>query len=204
MRYFVLLLIFPCFLTFGQDSIHVISGKVIDDFTLEPLVGANILVLGTIKGVVTDINGEFTLSFPKDKNEIKVSYVGYEAKDFFIIQDCSVHSSNHKINFKLKQSSIHMSGAYPIRSFDQDSIEFQGRIDALSQIKKGKMILLQADPITDIQNIFENKYDIIFSIDKINSAYYRIAFNQTVLAELIHKYGFIFLDELEVISWINH
>lgn len=53
-----------------------IKGRVIDE-NGEPLVGANILVKGTSKGTISDVNGNFTLDADGNK-EIAVNYIGYE------------------------------------------------------------------------------------------------------------------------------
>ena len=47
---------------FGQRSI---SGTITDAETGEPLIGANILVVGTSSGTITDIDGNFELNLPE-------------------------------------------------------------------------------------------------------------------------------------------
>lgn len=42
----------------------------------EPVVGASILVVGTQMGTVSDIDGNFHLSVPEGKNQLRVQYVG--------------------------------------------------------------------------------------------------------------------------------
>jgi TonB-linked SusC/RagA family outer membrane protein len=52
-----------------------ITGKVVDPGG-EPVIGANVVVVGTSTGTVTDVNGEF--SFSVDENaSLKISYIGY-------------------------------------------------------------------------------------------------------------------------------
>ena len=48
-----------CLIAFAQG--HQISGTVIDG-TGEPIIGANVLEVGTTNGVITDIDGNFKLS----------------------------------------------------------------------------------------------------------------------------------------------
>jgi iron complex outermembrane recepter protein len=56
-----------------------LTGKISDKDNNEPLVGANIVVRGTTRGTVTDIDGNYTLTFDrKGDYELVVSYVGYE------------------------------------------------------------------------------------------------------------------------------
>ena len=49
---------------FAQNSISV-SGIVMDD-TNEPVIGAAVMVKGTTIGVITDIDGRYTISTPAD------------------------------------------------------------------------------------------------------------------------------------------
>jgi TonB-dependent starch-binding outer membrane protein SusC len=57
----------------------IITGKVTDEKN-EPLIGASVILRGTIKGVVTDENGGFKLEIDdSEKNKVLVvSFVGYE------------------------------------------------------------------------------------------------------------------------------
>lgn len=51
------------------------KGKVLDE-NGEPVIGASLLVVGTNRGTITDIDGSFTLTAPEGSGQIKVSYVG--------------------------------------------------------------------------------------------------------------------------------
>ncbi|MEL7122361.1 MAG: SusC/RagA family TonB-linked outer membrane protein [Bacteroidota bacterium] len=61
-------------------SQRTITGTVTDGETGEPLIGANILILGTSNGTVTDFDGNYTLEIPEDATEIEFTYTGYAAK----------------------------------------------------------------------------------------------------------------------------
>lgn len=52
-----------------------ISGTVISSEDKEPVIGASVMVQGSKKGVVTDIDGRFTIDVPKGK-KLSVSYIG--------------------------------------------------------------------------------------------------------------------------------
>ncbi|MBO4621168.1 MAG: carboxypeptidase-like regulatory domain-containing protein, partial [Paludibacteraceae bacterium] len=54
-----------------------ISGTVVDAENGEPIIGASVLEDGTSNGVVTDLDGNFTLTVGTNA-KIKLSYVGYE------------------------------------------------------------------------------------------------------------------------------
>lgn len=58
-----------------------LSGRIYDAKTAAPLVGASVWVETAGKGAVTDIEGKFTLTrVPNGKQEIRISYVGYETQ----------------------------------------------------------------------------------------------------------------------------
>ena len=48
------------------------------DQTGEPIIGANVVVKGTTNGIITDLDGRFTLSNVPDKGTISISFIGYE------------------------------------------------------------------------------------------------------------------------------
>lgn len=55
----------------------LVSGSVTDAETGEPLVGANIAVLGSTRGAVSDENGQFTLTLTAGTYTLRASYVSY-------------------------------------------------------------------------------------------------------------------------------
>lgn len=57
----------------------VVSGQITDSQTGGPLSGANIFSTDKLFNAVSDINGNYTISLPQNKNiELKVSFVGYK------------------------------------------------------------------------------------------------------------------------------
>ena len=61
---------------FAQQSL---TGKVVDASLdkPEPLLGANIIWLGTDIGTVTDYDGEFEIPYSPSYRKLVISYVGY-------------------------------------------------------------------------------------------------------------------------------
>lgn len=62
-----------CLTVFAQA--HPISGTVTDK-TGEPIIGANVLEIGTTNGVITDIDGNFKMNVQPNA-KIQVSFIGY-------------------------------------------------------------------------------------------------------------------------------
>ena len=57
-----------------------VTGTVLSQDDGQPIIGAAVQVVGTKTGGLTDVNGRFTVTLPQGKNEIRVSYLGYESK----------------------------------------------------------------------------------------------------------------------------
>lgn len=53
-----------------------VSGTVVSADNGEPVIGATILVVGTTKGTITDVNGNFTLADVYSHAQLKISFVG--------------------------------------------------------------------------------------------------------------------------------
>lgn len=58
-----------------------VSGKISDEKTAEPIIGATIIVQGTAIGTVTDVDGYFQLSVPTGEYVLEVKYIGYQQKN---------------------------------------------------------------------------------------------------------------------------
>lgn len=59
---------------FAQNS--QIKGKVVDNETMEPLIGVHVTCIDM--NTITDINGDFSIAVNRDDEYIKFSYIGYK------------------------------------------------------------------------------------------------------------------------------
>ena len=57
-----------------------LTGVVLDELG-DPITGANVVVVGTTNGIITDLDGKFTLSNVADNAKIKISYIGYTSQE---------------------------------------------------------------------------------------------------------------------------
>jgi len=57
-----------------------ITGTVLSQEDGQPIIGAAVKVVGTSTGMLTDVNGKFSLTLPEGKKSLTISYLGYEAK----------------------------------------------------------------------------------------------------------------------------
>lgn len=64
---------------------RVVSGKIYDAQTKEPLIGANVYIPGTLTGTLTDAAGQFSLN--TDAPTLEISYIGYEVQKVTVPAD---------------------------------------------------------------------------------------------------------------------
>jgi TonB-dependent starch-binding outer membrane protein SusC len=69
------------FSLFAQE--RIVTGNV-KDATGETLIGVNIVLQGTTKGTVTDIDGNFSLRVPNNNAVLSVNYIGYKIQEIFV------------------------------------------------------------------------------------------------------------------------
>jgi TonB-dependent starch-binding outer membrane protein SusC len=70
----VVLLAFTCNIVFAQRTV---KGKVTDSENGDALIGATVSVVGTPRGAVTDIDGNFTVGVPAGATQLRFSYTGF-------------------------------------------------------------------------------------------------------------------------------
>jgi hypothetical protein len=63
---------------FATGTTGKISGTIIDSQTKEPLIGVNVIIVGTNMGASTDVDGYYAiLNVPPGTYSVKASYIGY-------------------------------------------------------------------------------------------------------------------------------
>ncbi|MBN2570899.1 MAG: TonB-dependent receptor [Ignavibacteriales bacterium] len=84
-----------------------ISGKVIDKVSKEPLIGVNVIVLGTEFGAATDIEGNYEIkNLDVGIYQVKATFIGYEPG---IKTDVVVNSAiTSFVDFELLQSAVEL------------------------------------------------------------------------------------------------
>lgn len=92
--------------TFAQNG--RISGKVTDQQTGEPLVGANVIILGTSLGAASDVNGEYIINnVGAGQYSVKASYIGYQD---VTVSDLIVNTGlTTRLNFELQTKGFSTS-----------------------------------------------------------------------------------------------
>lgn len=105
---YILSLCYTLALLLGITSITkaqtTVTGTVYDDKTGETLVGASVLVKGAVGGIITDIDGKFTLQTATTPPfNLAISFAGYNGQEVAITQN------NQTVEVRLKEQGIMMN-----------------------------------------------------------------------------------------------
>jgi hypothetical protein len=81
-----------------------VEGYVKDATTGEPLLGANVILVGTSLGAAADTHGKYVISnVPAGTYTIRVTYIGYRQKE---AQITIVDGTTSKLDFELEPTSV--------------------------------------------------------------------------------------------------
>ncbi|MDR1331380.1 MAG: TonB-dependent receptor [Tannerella sp.] len=127
---FLLLLaaIFFPFSGFAQGNDVKISGRVLDETTQEPVIGASILLVGS-KGVgtVSDTDGNFALTLKSLPATISVNYLGYKT------QEVDVYESAEPVAVLLRENANFLDEVVVVGYGTQKRRELTGAVTSISK-----------------------------------------------------------------------
>ena len=89
-----------------------VKGHVVDEFG-EPMIGVTVKVDGTVGGVISDLDGNFSITLPNGKKSITLSYAGYKTK--------TVQVSGSSVSVTMTAISAWMHSAIPTGLRTRDS-----------------------------------------------------------------------------------
>ena len=113
-----------CTFAFAQQG--TVTGKVIDDLG-EPVIGANVIVKGTTTGIITDVDGNFSLSVNDiKKNILVISFVGYNTVEEPL-------RGRTKVGIKLESSVINLGEVVAIGYGTQTRRQITGSVANVSE-----------------------------------------------------------------------
>ncbi len=100
-----------------------IMGKV-TGITGEPLIGANVLAIGSKQATITNLNGEFTLEVPAD-GKLQVTYIGY------LPQEVSANGKTQLV-IQLKEDSKLMDEVVVVGFGTQKKVNLTGAVTSVN------------------------------------------------------------------------
>ena len=117
-------LLMMCTFAFAQQG--TVTGKVIDDLG-EPVIGANVIVKGTTTGIITDVDGNFSLNVSDiKKNILVISFVGYNTVEEPL-------RGRTKVGIKLESSVINLGEVVAIGYGTQTRRQITGSVANVSE-----------------------------------------------------------------------
>ena len=103
----------------------MIKGLVVDE-TNQPLVGATVIIKNVKNsGVISDVNGRFSLNIPEGKNTLVISYIGYKTQEVNL-------TDSRSITVKLVDNSLNMGEVVVVGYGSQKK---ESVVGAISQAK---------------------------------------------------------------------
>lgn len=112
-----------------------VTGTVVDQEAKLPLPGVNVAIEGTVRGAVTDFNGEFTIS-PISKGQVLVfQYLGFVTKKV-------TYNGEEKLNIDLEEDISQLSEVVLIGYGSSDEKDVTGAIATVSEkeFNKGAIV----------------------------------------------------------------
>ena len=131
------------FMSIAFSQSGSITGYIIDSGKKEPLIGANIYVMGTSLGTASNDEGRYTIvNVAPGDYTLKISYIGYESKEFAITV-----AANERItqDFELDYATIEGKTV-------EVTAQARGQMDAINKQLKAKSIknIVSSDRIQEL------------------------------------------------------
>lgn len=137
-----------------QDTKRQITGKIVDG-NQEPIIGANILEVGTSNGTISDVDGEFKLLIGKTAT-LRISYIGYIeqtvviAKDqvsvsIIMKEDAQVLEDVVVTGYFTKKKESYTGSAISYKGEDLQAVASNNLLEALTSITPGMVMVEQTE-----------------------------------------------------------
>lgn len=117
---------------------RTLQGNVVDASDGTPLIGATIKVKDTQNGVVTDVDGNFSIALDKSSCTLEISYVGYKTQELYI-------TDQGVVNIKLVPDNEMLSEVVIVGAGTQKKVSVTGAITAV----KGTSLKVPSSSLTN-------------------------------------------------------
>lgn len=115
-----------------------VKGRILDAVG-EPIIGANVLVKGTVNGVITDVNGNFTLHNVAVGDVIQISYIGYLTKEVKVTDNLT------ELKVSLKEDAQALEEVVVVGYGSEKKVNLTGSVANVNIAE-----LSESRPITDV------------------------------------------------------
>lgn len=107
-----------------KDNTRALIGQVLDDELGEPLIGASILVKESNTGVITDMDGRFSVQIPMKGATIVINYLGYKTQTIKV-------SDQGVLNIRMLPDSEMLNEVVVVGAGTQKKISVTGSISTV-------------------------------------------------------------------------
>lgn len=139
----------------AQNNPSVLSGKVTDKVTGEPLPGVVLVFQGYTYGAMTDEKGNYSIKKPSSGGVLEVSCLGYEKKVIKIIQQVSLNVA--LVEARESLDDVIVTGYAPIRK--------EGFSGNTTKIKKDEIIKVNPNNLISSIQTFDPSFRIADNIN---------------------------------------
>ncbi len=115
-----------------------VTGTIIDATTNEPLIGVNISIEGTTKGVISDVNGNYSIDVPDENATLVFSYIGYESLKIKF-------SGQSSLDVKLTPNVTNLDEVIVVGYGSQKKSDLTGSISTVKQKDLVQLPVMRAD-----------------------------------------------------------
>lgn len=128
------------FLSLQQEKkTRTLVGKIVDDTDGSPVIGANIRIKGTQTGVISDVNGNFSISVNLGKSTtLEISYIGYKTQTIYV-------TDQGELNVKMVSDNEMLSEVVIVGAGTQKKISVTGSITSV----KGSSLRTPSSSLTN-------------------------------------------------------
>jgi TonB-dependent starch-binding outer membrane protein SusC len=100
-----------------------VSGTIVDQEDNQPLAGVSVLVKSTSIGTTTDADGKFTLRVPSGRNQLEISYAGYDRQ--------TVSITGNTLNLSLTKNLAELNEVQVVAYGVQKKSDLTGAISSI-------------------------------------------------------------------------
>jgi TonB-linked SusC/RagA family outer membrane protein len=136
---FTVLFSFP---VFAQPDATKIEGRIVDEKTQEPIIGATVSLINEKGGTATDKNGRFTINIHSLPATVTIAFLGYKT------QEVDIYEYTGPVTFYLSESSNFLNEVVVVGYGTQRRKELTGSIASVS-----KDLLNQEKPAISFDNL---------------------------------------------------
>ena len=112
---------------------------VVTDAAGEPVIGANVLVKGTGNGVISDVNGNFTLNNVTVGSVISISYIGY------LEQEIKIADLSSELKIVLQEDMQTLDEVVVVGYGSEKKVNLTGSVNNINVAE-----LAESRPLTDV------------------------------------------------------